>query len=430
MQRAILTLSIIFVQIIFGQTKYDVIIKNANIIHLAKNDVKPNQNLGIIGGKIAVIENNKKSKLRGKKTIDLKGQYIMASLADAHVHFPATEIEMEKMLQLYILNGVTKLRSMRGEWKHKEWKDKFNTINSYYPKLYLSAPPITGNMDATAEIFDKFVEGAKNNDFKFIKILGLKNEIIFKRLDSICKKYDMPIAGHFPSTKASISDEIIFNSNYTSIEHLGGLAGEPATLMSRLSSFKMHNIILCPTLSWYDIGSGRYTYEELKQQAGLAFIPKATVDSWFAKTKDYREKIGAEAYKKEVTDELKSLDEKFEIINKANQLGIKMLLSPDSSSYFIVPGFSVLSEMKLLKNAKLQNAEILEMATSNFSDFFKENYGELAVGKDADFIVLKENPLNNLDALKEIKGIYYNSIYLSFQDLKKIKQRLMKEVKN
>ena len=44
--------------------------------------------------------------------------------------------------------------------------------------------------------------------------------------------------------------------------------------------------------------------------------------------------------------------------------------------------------MELLQNANLTNFEIFQMATANFSDFFKENYGVLKTGKDADFIIL------------------------------------------
>ena len=48
MKRVILALTIIFVQVILGQTKYDVVFKNENVIQLDKNEVKPNQNIGVI----------------------------------------------------------------------------------------------------------------------------------------------------------------------------------------------------------------------------------------------------------------------------------------------------------------------------------------------------------------------------------------------
>lgn len=101
-----------------------------------------------------------------------------------------------------------------------------------------------------------------------------------------------------------------------------------------------------------------------------------------------------------------------------------MILSPDASSKYMSAGFNMLTEMELLKNGKLSNLEILQMATTNFADFFKENYGELKVGKDADFIILENNPLEDLKTLKNVKGVYYNQKYLDDNKLSLIKSAL------
>lgn len=104
-----------------------------------------------------------------------------------------------------------------------------------------------------------------------------------------------------------------------------------------------------------------------------------------------------------------------------------MILSPDASSKYMIAGFGVLGEMKLLKNADLSNFEILKMATANFSDFYNENYGTLENGKDADFIILKNNPLEDLNALEKINGLYYNSNYMSSKDLEEMSLNLLAE---
>ena len=70
------------------------------------------------------------------------------------------------------------------------------------------------------------------------------------------------------------------------------------------------------------------------------------------------------------------------------------------------------------------------MATSNFSDFFKGNYGVLQVGKDADFIVLQSNPLKDLKTLTTIKGVYFNEQFLDAIQLETMKQNLLKTTNN
>ncbi|WP_330442383.1 amidohydrolase family protein [Flavobacterium sp. C4GT6] len=432
MQKIILPIILLFTQLIFSQNQnYDVVLKNVNIVTLTSNEVLENQNVAIKDGKIVIIENAQKSNLTAIKIIDLKGKYIMPSLSDAHVHFPATEQEMETVLKLNLINGVTKLRSMRGDWDHYLWRQKFNSANSYYPKLYLSAPPISRGYDMTIEEIENFVRASKERELDFIKILSIKSQDLFKNFDSICKKYKMPIAGHYPRLASGnqLSEVVIFNSNYTSFEHLGGLAGESSeTIKKRITLLLEKGITICPTLLWYSIGSGQFTIEECRNMPGMEFVSKTKMQEWVEDTEKYREKVGEKAYEEEVASELKSLNEKYKIIRELNEAGVPMILSPDSSSRFTIAGFSVLGEMELLKNSNLSNFEILKMPTVNFASFFGENYGAIKIGKNADFIVLDTNPLKDLKALRNVEGVYYNQHFLDKNELNRIREDILKTV--
>ena len=398
----------------------NLVIKNVAVIGMKTNSPIKNQDVIIKSGKIISIENTDETDYKNMVVIDGSGKYMMPSLTDAHVHLPKDERDLEKFFILNLINGVTKVRSMRGDWKHLEWRRKYNTGTSIYPKLYLSAPAISRRDDFSSEELQEFIENAR--DFDFVKILSVKNESLFKQLDSLCKVNDIKIGGHFPS---NLTDTQIFKSSYTSFEHLGGLTGQSELKKNRLQEIKKKNIFICPTLSWYSVGSGRYSYEELRNQPGMRYVSKEVVNSWIEKTKQYRDKLGAKAYKEEVNIELEKLDEKYLIIKKLNELGVNMLLSPDSSSKYMVAGFGVVGEMELLKNAELSNFEILKMATVNFSNFFKENYGIIEEGKEADFILLNDNPLENINTLKTIEGVFFNENYLSKDALKKLSESIL-----
>ncbi len=401
----------------------DYLFANVSIIPMDKETVLKNKSIAIKDGKIIDITDSNSKKYKSvEHTINAKGKYIMPTLSDAHVHLPKEKSKLKKLLTLHLINGVTKIRSMRGDWKHANWKEKYNITSSIYPKMYLSSPPIHRKHNFDMSQLGKFVKDIKDKKFDFIKILSIKDEMLFKSLDSICKINDISLAGHFPK---NISDETLFKSNYTSFEHLGGLVGKPEFLESRLKNFKEKNIFICPTLSWYNVGSGRYSYEELRNQSGMNFIPKETIDNWINKTKQYRDKLGEQTYKDEVASELKTLEEKYEVIKKLNKLDVKMLLSPDSSSKYMVAGFGMVDEMNLLKNADLSNYEILKMTTVNFADFFKGNYGTIQVGKDADFLILNENPLTNLETLKNIEAVFFNTNYIDNNKLKKLSKSIL-----
>ncbi|MGX1024678.1 amidohydrolase family protein [Flavobacterium sp. CS20] len=420
-----------FVLTCYGQTepnasptkdriKTDVVIKNVSVIQMITDEVLANQDVIIKNGKIFSIEDTQNRAYENMFVVDGSGKYIMPSLADAHVHLPKEKEDLDKFLKLNLINGVTKLRSMRGTWNHLKWRDEFNDENSIYPKLYLSAPPIYKNYSFTEEELKNYVDGAKN--FDFIKILSIKNQELFKRLDSLCRLNNVEIGGHFPN---NISDSLIFNSNYRSFEHLGGISMLTEVTEERIQEIKKKNIYVCPTLSWYSIGSGRYSYEELRQLPGMEYIQKETIDNWIEKTKQYREKLGKEAYKQEVADELQKLQQKYQVIKRLSELGVRMLLSPDSSSKYMVTGFGMLGEMKLLKNAELSNFEILKMATVNYADFFNENFGTIEVNAEADFILLNTNPLESIESLKNIEAIYFNNNYLDNGDIKKLSESIL-----
>lgn len=405
----------------------DLVIRNVSLITMKSDTVILNQDVIIKDGKIASISDSKTTHHKNILVIDGNGKYMMPSLADAHVHFPKDDIEMKRVMDLYLINGVTKLRSMRGDWKHTDWRAKYNTDASVYPKLYLSAPAISRSYDFSVSQIEDYIKTSKDQGFDFVKILSIKDQTIFTQFDSISKKYNVSIGGHFPS---NISDELIFNSNYNSFEHLGGLNGDSGVVDSRLQLIKKNDVFICPTLSWYNMGSGRYSYEELRKLPGMEFIPNATVEEWIDGTKKYREKLGVGAYKEEVAIELQSLDEKFQMIKRIHELGIPMLLSPDSSSKYMISGFDMVGEMELLKNADLSNYEILKMATTNFADFFKEDYGIIEVGKPADFILTSINPLVDFRALRKIEGLYFNHQFLDSEKLELMRMGLLGTAQN
>ena len=221
----------------------------------------------------------------------------------------------------------------------------------------------------------------------------------------------------------SLNEDVFFNSNYKSIEHLGGLVGEPTFFESRIQAIKKNNIFICPTLLWYSIGSGQYSYEEFQKLNGMEYVSNKTMQEWIEKTRTYRDKIGEQAYKDEVTKELKDLQEKYQVIARLQKEGIKMLLSPDASSKYMMTGCNMINEMELLKNANLSNFEILQMATVNFALFQKEYNGTIKVNKPADFIILDENPLEDLQTLKNVKGVYFNYNYLDAKALEEMKKK-------
>ena len=421
--------TLLFFQLSFSQkTTVDYLITNISIVPMNTETVLKNKDIAIKDGKILAIVDTKKGAFETKQKIDGKGKYLMPTMGDAHVHLPGKEEDLSKLFNLYLINGVTKLRSMRGEVVHLDWKKKYNTESGFLPKMYLSSTPIYKNYDFTDEQLITFVKNFKDKGFDFIKLLGIKSEDLFIKLDKLCKENNIKIAGHFPSipNETVIKEDVIFNSNLNSIEHLGGLIGEKNVFESRLKAIKAKNIFVCPTLDWYLISYGQFNLEDMKNKRGMEFIDPSVFKQWVDKTTKYNEKTGKVALDKEITFYAKEIEERLDVINRLNSEGIKLLLSPDSSSRFIVPGFGIMEEMLLYKKAGLSNYDILKTVTTNFAQYFNESsYGTIETGKNADFILLNENPLDKLETLQSIQGLFFNSNFLDKKKLESLANSAM-----
>ncbi len=398
----------------------DYIFENVNVVTMTNDDILKNKTVVINDGKI--VEITGQTKYKSENTINANGKYMLPTMADAHVHLPENDDELEKVLKLNLINGVTKLRSMRGNWNELDRKAKFNTDNSYYPKMYLSPPPIYRNYDLSVDDMEKYVKATKEYGFDFIKILSIKSPETLAQLDSICKKYEINIGGHFLDHPDGVrfSDELVFSTNYNSFEHLGGLINAPETYESRVKNIKQNDIYICPTMQWYAVGYGQYSVDEMLNQRGMQYIATDIKTDWAEKSSAYRAKLGAEGFEAERSKYALEMQERFTVTKHLNDIGVKLLLSPDASSKFIVPGFGMLKEMKLYEKAGLSNYDILRSATLNFALLFDENYGTIEVDKEADFMLVTQNPLQSLQSLKNIDAVFYNNQYLDKKQLKEI----------
>ncbi len=80
-------------------------------------------------------------------------------------------------------------------------------------------------------------------------------------------------------------------------------------------------------------------------------------------------------------------------------------------------------------NAGLTPLEIIQSGTINPAQYFDalEEFGQVKEGLSADLIILQENPLKNLSALKQIEGVLVKGQWLSKQ---MIEEKLEKIAEN
>ncbi len=84
-----------------------------------------------------------------------------------------------------------------------------------------------------------------------------------------------------------------------------------------------------------------------------------------------------------------------------------LLAGSDAGNAFCYPGFSVHDELQLLVAAGLTPIEALRAATLAPADYLgaRDTMGTIAVGRVADMVLLRSNPLENIGATREIDAV-------------------------
>lgn len=102
-----------------------------------------------------------------------------------------------------------------------------------------------------------------------------------------------------------------------------------------------------------------------------------------------------------------------EAVKLFNDYGVPVLVGSDANDSNFVPqvkhGRSMFDEMEMLVDCGLSTIEVLQGATSKVADAFKiKDIGRIAVGKKADFILVKGRPDKNISHIRKIHQVYIN----------------------
>lgn len=85
--------------------------------------------------------------------------------------------------------------------------------------------------------------------------------------------------------------------------------------------------------------------------------------------------------------------------------GSKYLAGSATDVWGTMPGISLHTELELLSRIGLSNREVIAAATTNFNKAFGWKTGKIENDFMANILILKENPLDNLEALTQIQTI-------------------------
>ena len=120
-----------------------------------------------------------------------------------------------------------------------------------------------------------------------------------------------------------------------------------------------------------------------------------------------------------------------EFLRQLNEAGAGILIGTDSVVPGYVPGFTVIDEIKVLASGGIPAFDVLRAATVGAAELLgiDERRGTLETGKEASFIMVAGNPLEDLDQLWSLRGVVHQGRYRTLADIEAMLDQQMASVR-
>ncbi|OGX90324.1 hypothetical protein BEN49_07115 [Hymenobacter coccineus] len=429
---------------------YDLVISHVGVVDVATGQVRPDQTVAVAGGKIVQVGPAAQARYAARQTIDGTGRYLMPGLWDMHVHFRGGDslaAANKKSLALYLVHGITTVRDCGGDLTARvfEWRRQEDAGTLAGPRIFTSGPKIDGpgaywpgSLEVeTPNQVSRALDSLQRLKVDFVKIYDSKiSAEAYLNVITQAEARGMKTTGHMPYS-ATLGDAVargldatehlyyVFKAcsgkedSLTAVVRASLKTPKPLGLFAMLPAvydtyspaaaariFRVmaaHHTAAVPTLA---IGK---TLAELPDNDHARDSLRAYIDPKIQAT--YARRLASARQQPAAARAFtQKLEAKFmTLVPQMQAAGVVLLAGSDSGAFnsFTYPGASLQDELALLVQAGLTPAQALRAATLNGARFMgvAERSGSIAVGKDADLLLLNANPLANINNVKQIAAV-------------------------
>jgi len=356
-----------------------------------------------------------------------RGRYLMPGLAEMHGHLPGPNVSedvVKDLLFLFVASGVTTVRGMLGYPNSVELRDRAARGEFMAPTLYVASPGFSGQSVTSPEEGARRVREYKAAGFDLLKMHEGVSREVFDAVADAAHAADIPFGGH-------VSDRVgllhAFEKRMKSVDHLDGyleamglddspfrdaeasaraqkaveLADERRIpdLARRAREAGAWNV---PTLALWQTFFGGQASAAYVGRPEMKYVPRSMLEQW-ARARD-----GQVANFPPAADGRKVLAVRDKVLKALVDARAGVVLGSDAPQMFSVPGFSiVLREMPAMIRAGLTPYQVLRSGTRDVAEYFGtlDRSGTVAVGRQADLILLEANPLEDVAHVGRRAGV-------------------------
>ncbi len=383
--------------------------------------------------------------------IDANGMYLLPGFVDTHAHIGGRNkgSDAEYVFKLWLAHGITTIRepgSMNGlDWvlRHKKWSET-NQITAPRIKAYTVLGQGAEKPVVDAESAREWVRLNAKRGADGIKFFGASPAIMFAAADEN-KKLGLRAATHHAQTDVARWNAInSAKAGITSLEHWYGLP-EALFTESTIQDYPLtynyqneQNRFEEAGNLWQQAAAPKSDkwYQVMDQLIDLDFTLSPTFTIYEA-NRDLMKARRAEWHDEYTTPGLWQFFSPsrrshgsywiawgteqetqwkhnyklwMEFVNDYKNRGGRVTVGSDAGFIYKVYGFAYIQELELLREAGFHPLEVIRSATLNGAELLgmEDEIGSVEVGKLADFVIVNENPLENLQVLYGTGAIRVN----------------------
>lgn len=379
-----------------------IVFTNVNVIPMTSDVVLTKQVVLVDEGKIVTV--GKESEVvipADAQRIDGEGGYLLPGLADLHVH-----VTQPDDLALYVANGVTTVFNLSGDDDTLAWRKSTRLM----PRLFTTGKQLVGVQ--TAEQARTIVDEEAAAGYDGIKIY---NDISLDALQALIAEAHakgMLAVGHIPR---NLRWQDMLAAKPDAIAHAEEFLYSPVLdgdEVRIVAGMKAGGIALITTLITYDmIGRQVGDVETQLDRGENRYVNPAIRRMWERAHNHYVRDFKPSR----VPNFRRLLCFQKQLIKLLDEGGVPVLVGTDAGGVpFVVPGFSAIDELRELVSAGLTPYHALRGATIEAAQLLKKEaeFGTIEPGKAADLLLVRGNPLADIDNIALRAGVMVRGRWL------------------
>lgn len=411
---------------------------NVNVVPMSSDTVLYEQTVLITDGIISVVGPVATTEVPDDAlVVDGTDRYLMPGLAEMHGHVPgASSADLDRVLTLYAANGVTSVRGMLGQPSHLGLRKELNDGARFGPRLYTSGPSFNGNSVSSPRQAAAMVAAQQDAGYDFLKIHPGLTSAEFRSMAEAANERGIRFAGHVPE---DVGLPLALELGISTIDHLDGYMQEliPANVDPSGGFGGFFGVLLAseasldgiddlarstaaagtwnvPTQSLFEHRVGPDEPELMRAWPEMQYVSAGTVNQWVSNKQAL---FDDRSFDPAIAE--RAIDVRRRLIKALHDAGASLLLGSDAPQVFNVPGFSLHRELVYLVSSGLTPYEALLTGTVNSAGWFgwSDRLGTIAAGKEADLVLLDDNPLADIRNAGRVHGVMLQGRWHGREDL-------------